>query len=95
MLDDRWKGFIKQTVYKYLPADYKVFIFGSRARGTNRKYSDVDIGLKGPQKISLKTIFRLKEEFFDSNIPYMVDVADFSGEETSFKKLAVKNVVYL
>lgn len=95
MLDDKWKDLIKRTVYKYLSTSYQIFVFGSRARGTNRKYSDVDLGLKGPQKIDSKTIFKLKNELAESNIPYLIDVADFSGEETNFKKLAIKDAVYL
>lgn len=95
MLDDKWKNLIKETVSRQLP-DHRVFIFGSRAGGTSRRYADVDIGLKGPQKVDLRTIFRLKDILAESNIPYLVDVADFSGEEeSSFKKFAMRNVIWL
>jgi predicted nucleotidyltransferase len=51
MLEDKWKMLIKETVRKYLGNDVRVFIFGSRAAGTNRKWSDVDVGVIAKEKI--------------------------------------------
>lgn len=71
----------------------KVFVFGSRARGDNQHTSDVDIGLIPYDKINRKKVVQLKEEIDDLNIPYKVEIVDFSQVSESFKKEAIKEVV--
>jgi predicted nucleotidyltransferase len=62
MLDDKTLAFLKTTIFKHLnPRDFKAFIFGSRAIGNNRKWSDIDIGIMGPQKMSPDTYFELTD----------------------------------
>ena len=39
---------IKKIIFQFLnPKEYQVFIFGSRAKGKAKKYSDYDIGILG------------------------------------------------
>ena len=95
MLEDAWKGLVKETVRRYLPEDYKVFIFGSRTDGTNHDWSDVDVGIMGPEKISFQTLARIKGDFTDSRLPYRVDVVDFAAVTDDFKNAALKSAEYL
>lgn len=71
----------------------KVVLFGSRARQDNHYASDVDIGIIPYGKINRKKITKLKEKIDDLNIPYKVEVVDFSEVSESFKKEALKEVV--
>lgn len=50
-------------------------LFGSRARGTFKPTSDVDIALKGA--ITIKLIAKIKAEFEESNLPFFVDIVDY------------------
>ncbi len=85
---------IKQIVRKYLPEDaYKSFIFGSRANGTNRKFSDIDLGLQGPKALSPKEYIKIKNEFDDSDIPYRVDLVDFNNVSDKFKQVSLSNII--
>ena len=52
---------VTKIIHKKLPK-VKVFLFGSRARGLPRPYSDIDIGLLGKEKINYKYILELEEE---------------------------------
>ncbi len=89
MLDDKWKLFVKQTVYKYLPAGCKAFVFGSWATGTNQKYSDLDIGIIGDGKVLQGAILEyIKEDFEKSDFPYRVDVVNFSNLSKRFQAVA-------
>ena len=48
-LEDRHLSFIKETLKKYIPdSNAKFYIFGSRAKGAYREYSDVDIAIDCP-----------------------------------------------
>jgi predicted nucleotidyltransferase len=55
---------------------YRVIIFGSRATGKARKYSDVDVALMGTSTISPRVSAALAEAFEDSSLPYTVDIID-------------------
>ena len=71
----------------------KVFVFGSRARGDNHHTSDIDIGLIPHGKINRKKLVQLREKIEDLNIPYKIEIVDFSQSSESFRKEASKEVV--
>lgn len=57
----------------------RVLAFGSRAAGTPRKYSDLDLAIS-----------RLKIAFEDSDLPICVDVVDWNRADSEFKAMVVK-----
>jgi len=71
----------------------KIIIFGSRARKDNHRSSDVDVGLIPYGKLNRGKITALKEKIEDLNIPYKVEIVDFSQVSDAFKKEALKEVV--
>jgi len=61
----------------------RAVLFGSRARGTFRKTSDIDLALEG-ENISLSDLASLRNEFVESSLPYEVDLvarADIANPE--------------
>ena len=68
----------------------RVLAFGSRAAGTPRKYSDLDLAIIQPEPLSLHTISRLKIAFEDSDLPICVDVVDWNQADTEFKAMVSK-----
>ena len=52
--------FIKSLLKKELPEDAEIFLFGSRARKDNGKYSDIDIGIIS-KKMDKKTLIKITE----------------------------------
>lgn len=82
---------IQKILFRHLsPKDYQVFLFGSRATGEARKWSDWDIGIKGKDRLPLLTMFQIKDDLENSNIPYRVDVVDLNRTSDKFKKIALK-----
>ena len=55
----------------------KVNLFGSRAKGSFKMGSDVDLAIMN-LGVSEKTIAKLKSDFEESSLPYMIDCIDFS-----------------
>ena len=86
---------VKETVSKYLPKGYQVFIFGSRAEGRARRWSDIDVGILGEKRVPLSVLGLMNEELENSSIPLKVDVVDFSRVSKDFREEALKEVVYL
>lgn len=54
----------------------RVWIFGSRARGDHRPFSDIDVLYEIPkgQTISLSELSEIKENLEQSNLAYKVDI---------------------
>lgn len=71
----------------------KIILFGSRARGDNNIVSDVDIGLAPYGKLDKNKVIILKEKIEDLNIPYKVELVNFSEVSADFKKEALKGAV--
>ena len=55
----------------------KALLYGSRAKGTFKDFSDVDIALVGVS-LSRVDLFRLNSSFYDSTFPYEVDFSILS-----------------
>lgn len=51
-------------------------IYGSRARGTHKPYSDIDIAVSGD--IDFQDSFRLHEDMDDLLMPYKIDVTVYN-----------------
>jgi predicted nucleotidyltransferase len=73
---------------------FDVFLFGSRADGTARKISDIDIGVYGNEKLDSITKARLEMLFEESIIPFKVDVVDFNTISDMIKTNALSHVIY-
>ena len=72
---------ILRTILK----DYdQVYVFGSRAKGTQRPFSDLDICLKSD--ISDYEYELLKQKFEESDLPFTVDIIQYNKIDNSFKK---------
>lgn len=70
----------------------KVFIFGSRAKGKARRFSDYDIGIIGQKPLDFNKIAIIKGELEESDLPYRVDVVDFSTVSKNFKNIALSKI---
>jgi len=55
----------------------KIYLFGSRARGKNAEWSDIDLALDAGSALPESVIGELNSIMEASNLPYKVDVLDF------------------
>ena len=83
-----------KIVHEYLPDDsYKTFIFGSRASGKNRKFSDIDLGINGPKPLTPKEYVRIQGALEESDLPYHVDLVDFNKVSDTFKRISLSSII--
>lgn len=69
---------ILQNVFKKFDDIKEVILFGSRALGTHKTASDIDLAIKG--KVDINILSKLKytlEE--DTNLPYFFDVVIYDN----------------
>jgi len=78
-----------REVFMKFDAIEEVILFGSRARGTHQKASDVDFAIKG-KNIDLDTLSKLKytlEE--ETNLPYFFDIVIYDKITNDALKQAI------
>lgn len=89
-------GEMKKIIANRLDLEtYRLFLFGSRAVGQNRRFSDYDLGILGPKKVSATALALISADLDDSEIPYRVELVDFQNVSESFRRVAMKKVKYL
>lgn len=87
---------IYNIITKHLnPVDHNIFVFGSRAQNTHRKWSDIDVGIQGKQRVPHLKMALIKSDLEDSDIPYHVDIVDFQQTDKSFKNIALQHIIPL
>lgn len=68
--DKEWEKVF--STLSHFPNIQKAILFGSRAKGTNKPFSDVDIALVG-DNLSINDLLNLKTEIDDLLLPYEFD----------------------
>lgn len=64
--------------------DYNFFCYGSRVKGHFVKSSDLDILIKGTNPAPVELIGEIKEIFYDSKLPFIVNIVDFYDLDKDF-----------
>lgn len=74
----------------------RVFLFGSRATGKYKKFSDIDILYKcSTAAITNSEIYRLLSFLEESNFPYKIDLVSDSDLAASYRADVEKNWIEL
>lgn len=81
---------VKRILAEFVP-ECTVRVFGSRAVGTHRHYSDLDLALCGKTPLEFSRMNRLREALQNSTLPFRVDFIDEHSASETFKNLALKN----
>ncbi len=66
-----------KTVFSNFPEVEKVVIYGSRAKGSYKPASDIDLTLFG-NKLNLTILQKIENDLDDLMLPYFFDISIFS-----------------
>lgn len=70
----------------------EVRVFGSRVTGQHlKKFSDLDLVVMGDVALPIREYARIKDAFTLSNLPFRVDVLDWSAVSPEFRKIIDAN----
>ena len=84
---------IIKNILKDYQKDFTFYYYGSRVKGTHEKTSDLDILIKGKDKIPLAALEELKEKFDSSLLPFVVNFSDYNSITKEFYNLIQKDLV--
>ena len=76
---------VKETV----ECDYQLFLFGSRAMGTNDNKADIDVGIIPENYLSPIQIQKIKEKIEELPTLLKIDFIDFTTVSEDFKSVAL------
>jgi predicted nucleotidyltransferase len=79
----------------HLPLGTRAWVFGSRATGSARRYSDLDLALEGEQPLSADVLGDIAEALSESDLPYKVDVIDLRSADSTFRAMIEPDMVVL
>jgi len=86
-LEPRHYQIIQQILAKY---PYQFYAYGSRAKGTARKLSDLDICYQ--EDIPDAVAFQIEEEFKESDLPFSVELVNWKYMNSEFRELISKDL---
>jgi predicted nucleotidyltransferase len=88
-------SFIRETIARHLDlSEFRIFVFGSRARGTASRFSDYDVAIVG-REIPAEVYFAIESDFENSDFPFRVDLVPFRDVSSAFRKMAEESIIEL
>ena len=82
---------VKRIIRKHLGPRAKIFLFGSRAKGTWTDRSDYDFGIDAGAKLPLGAWERVEADVEDLPTLHRIDIVDFWRVSSEFRNLALKH----
>ncbi len=69
-------SFVKASLIEFLKfkKNYKIFVFGSRAKGSERQYSDIDLWIDSEPELTDIEISTFADKIELSDLPIKIDV---------------------
>jgi predicted nucleotidyltransferase len=92
---DDHAAIVRDVLRQHLPPGARAYVFGSRARGGARRYSDLDLALEWDRALEFDVISEIAEALSESDLPYKVDIVDLSIIEPSFRARIVADCIPL
>lgn len=80
-----------RIIRKYLGEEYRVYLFGSWAKGNALETSDIDIGILGNKKVLWSMMTKINEEIRAIPTLRKIDVVDLIASDERFKQAVLKS----
>ena len=83
---------VQDILRKHVP-DREVWAFGSRAKRTAKRYSDLDLAVMTDTPMSFEVSGALREDFSESDLPWRVDIVDWATTSETFRRIIEQDKV--
>jgi predicted nucleotidyltransferase len=80
---------------EHLPPGVRIWVFGSRAIGRARRYSDLDLAIDVGRRLTIDETAILREAFDECDLPYKVDIVDWHAISDHFREIVAQQRVPL
>ena len=86
-LDEPDRALVLSILHRQLPPGATVCVFGSRAGGRIRRYSDLDLAIDAGRTLTADEMAELAEAFTESDLPWKVDLIDMRAIGGRFREV--------
>lgn len=87
------KEIVRKILKQHLDPNINVWVFGSRAVGTPKPYSDLDLALESNVPINNQLFIDLEHAFEESILPWRVDIINIKDVNENFRKIIERDKV--
>ena len=86
-----------KTILRENATGLEIWAYGSRVKGNSHDASDLDLVLRNPQDLlkSTHALSQLKQSFRDSDLPFLVDIMDWSSLSDDYRNEILKHYVII
>jgi predicted nucleotidyltransferase len=85
---------VQDILRRHVP-EYDVWAFGSRATRTAARYSDLDLAIITSRPLPFAVSGAMAEDFSESDLPFRVDILDWTATRDHFRRIVEKDRVIL
>lgn len=85
---------VRDILRRHVP-DRTVWAFGSRAKGTAWRYSDLDLAIITETPLPFDIAGAMREDFSESDLPFRVDILDWATTSDQFRRIVEQDKVVL
>jgi predicted nucleotidyltransferase len=78
---------IEEIAHQVLGFEYRIFLYGSRAKAAHHSFSDFDLLVKGAKPVSPEKWLLLKERVGDLKTLYQIDLVDYHQLDQGFRTI--------
>lgn len=86
---------IVKTILQDQLAGIPVWAYGSRTKGTAKRYSDLDLAVITQEPLTFQKLATLENAFSDSELEWKVDILDWASASEEFKRIVLKHYIAL
>lgn len=84
------QAILRAIVRRHFP-QHRALVFGSRARGLAKPWSDVDLALLGEKAIDDLAMAHAREDFDESNLPFQVDLVRLNDLPKPMQQMVLRD----
>lgn len=85
LLSPEHRQLVQKILAEHVP-ECEVRVFGSRVKGTQKPYADLDLAVVGPARLARARLDALEDSFIESDLPFRVDVLDWFTLSEEFRQ---------
>ncbi|KKQ48826.1 MAG: polymerase beta domain protein region protein [candidate division TM6 bacterium GW2011_GWF2_38_10] len=88
-MEKKYKKILENLILEKIP-HCRIYLFGSRARGTAQSGADIDLALDAGEPIAFDTLCVLQDAIEQTDIPVFVDLVDLATASDLLKNEVIK-----
>jgi len=77
---------VRRILRRHVPGR-EVWIFGSRATGNAKEFSDLDLAIRDASSLPLSLLASLESDFEESELRFKVDLVDWAAASDGFRRI--------